>query len=64
MDSHSLIRKLEECGWKQVRCKGSHHHFKHPENPNLITVPHPKKNLPVGTVNSILKIAGLKSEKN
>jgi predicted RNA binding protein YcfA (HicA-like mRNA interferase family) len=60
MDSSVLIRRLEENGWKQVRCKGSHHQFKHSENQNLITVPHPKKNLPLGTVKSILKLAGLK----
>lgn len=60
MDSSTLIRKLEEFGWKEVRCKGSHHHFKHPEFPDLITIPHPKKDLPLGTVNSILKLAKLK----
>jgi len=42
-----------------VRTKGSHHHFKHPTNPRLVTVPHPKKDLPLGTVRNILKTAGL-----
>jgi len=51
---------LVEGGWKEVRVVGSHHHFKHPERPLLLTVPHPKKDLPIGTVNSILKKAGLK----
>ncbi|QKY12164.1 type II toxin-antitoxin system HicA family toxin [Janthinobacterium lividum] len=51
---------LEEDGWKLVRVVGSHHHFKHPTKPLLVTVPHPKKDLPVGTVNSILKDAGLR----
>ncbi|HSD36071.1 MAG TPA: type II toxin-antitoxin system HicA family toxin [Rhodocyclaceae bacterium] len=60
MKSGELIRMLEEDGWKQVRTKGSHHHFKHPNKPNLVTVPHPKKDLPVGTINSILRDAGLK----
>lgn len=60
MDSSILIRKLEEHGWKLVRSKGSHHQFKHPEYKHLITVPHPKKDLPIGTVKSILKTAGLK----
>jgi predicted RNA binding protein YcfA (HicA-like mRNA interferase family) len=51
---------LEEDGWKRVRTKGSHHHFKHPSKPLLVTVPHPKKDLPVGTMNSILRDAGLR----
>jgi len=60
MNSKKLIQMLEEDGWRQVRIKGSNHQFKHPTKPNLITVPHPKKELPVGTCNSILKDAGLK----
>jgi predicted RNA binding protein YcfA (HicA-like mRNA interferase family) len=38
---------------------GSHHHFKHEKKPGKVTVPHPKKDLPNGTVRSILKQAGL-----
>lgn len=60
MNSTKLIRLLEEDGWKQVRVSGSHHHFKHLVKPGLVTVPHPKKDLPAGTVNSVLKQAGLK----
>jgi predicted RNA binding protein YcfA (HicA-like mRNA interferase family) len=51
---------LEDAGWQQVRVSGSHHHFKHPEKKGLVTVPHPKKDLPIGTTTSILKAAGLK----
>ncbi|HXG29420.1 MAG TPA: type II toxin-antitoxin system HicA family toxin [Nevskiales bacterium] len=43
--------------------KGSHHQFKHPVKPGRVTVPHPKRDLPVGTSNSILKQAGLKQVK-
>lgn len=60
MNSTKLIRMLKEDGWKNVRTKGSHHHFKHPTKSGLVTVPHPEKDLPIGTVNSILKQAGLK----
>ena len=47
-------------GWYEKRVVGSHHHFKHNTKEGLVTVPHPKKDLPIGTVNSILKQAGLK----
>ena len=60
MNSRELIRMLVEDGWKEVRVTGSHHHFKHLDRPGLVTVPHPKKDLPIGTVNSIMKQAGLK----
>lgn len=59
MQSADVIRMLEEDDWSLVRTKGSHHHFKHPTKKGLVTVPHPKKDLPVGTVKSILKSAGL-----
>jgi predicted RNA binding protein YcfA (HicA-like mRNA interferase family) len=60
MDSKSLLQLLHDDGWQIVRTKGSHHHLKHPVKPGLVTVPHPKKDLPLGTVRSILKQAGLK----
>ena len=60
MNSKTLIRMLEEAGWKLVRIESSHHTFKHEGRREILTVPHPKKDLPIGTVNSILKKAGLK----
>lgn len=59
MKSLELIKMIEADGWYQVRVTGSHHHFKHPTKKGLVTVPHPKKDLPSGTVKSILKQAGL-----
>jgi predicted RNA binding protein YcfA (HicA-like mRNA interferase family) len=60
MNSKDLIRMLRDDGWIKVRVVGSHHQFKDPAKKGLVTVPHPKKNLPMGTVKSILKQAGLK----
>lgn len=60
MKSRDLIRMIEDDGWYEVRVNGSHHHFKHPTKPGLVTVPHPKQDLPPGTIKSILKQAGLK----
>ena len=59
MKSLDLIKMIEADGWYEVRVKGSHHHFKHPTKEGLVTVPHPKKDLPIGTVYNILKQAGL-----
>ncbi|MEQ1122588.1 type II toxin-antitoxin system HicA family toxin [Acinetobacter seifertii] len=59
MKSLDLIKMIEADGWNEVRVTGSHHHFKHPTKKGLVTIPHPKKDLPNGTVKSILKQAGL-----
>ncbi len=60
MNSTDLMKMLTKAGWIEVRVRGSHHHFKHPKGKNVVTVPRPKKDLPIGTVNNILKAAGLK----
>ena len=59
MESRTLIKQLEADGWYLVGVKGSHHQYKHPHKQGRVTVPHPKKDLPIGTVKSILKQAGL-----
>jgi predicted RNA binding protein YcfA (HicA-like mRNA interferase family) len=59
MTSKELIRQLEVDGWRLDRIKGSHHSFKHPTKSGLVVVPHPKKDVPIGTLRNILKSAGL-----
>ena len=59
MKSSALIKLVQKDGWHIVRTKGSHHHFKHQKKKGLVTIPHPKKDIPMGTVKSILKQAGL-----
>lgn len=60
MNSGKLIRSLSAAGWVLVRVRGSHYQFTHPGSELVVTVPHPKKDLPMGTVNHILKTSGLK----
>lgn len=60
MDSRELIKQLEADGWYLVRTRGSHHQYKHPTKSGVVTIPHPKRDLPIGTLNSIFKQAGLK----
>lgn len=59
MNSKDIIIALEKDGWFQVAKKGSHTQFKHPTKKGRVTVPHPKKDLPIGTVKSIEKQSGL-----
>jgi len=60
MNSRDLIGLLKKNGWVLVKVVGSHHQYKHPTRTGKVTVPHPRKDLPKGTVASVLKQAGLK----
>lgn len=60
MTSQEAIRLIQEDGWYLVAVRGSHHQFKHPSKAGRVTIPHPRKDLPAGTLNSILRQAGLK----
>jgi predicted RNA binding protein YcfA (HicA-like mRNA interferase family) len=56
-----VLRMLEDAGWRLVATKGSHRQFKHGSKPGRVTVPgKPSDDLAPGTLNSILKQAGLK----
>ena len=61
MKVKELIALLEDDGWFQVRVKGSHRQFHHPEKSGTVTVAgKPSIDIPPGTLNSALKQAGLK----
>jgi len=60
MNSKDIIKALKKDGWYEVAQKGSHVQFRHPIKMGRTTVPHPKKDLPMGTVKSIEKQSGLK----
>ena len=61
MKVRAVIKLIEKGGWEHVRTKGSHRQFKHPNKPGKVTVAgKPSLDLPPGTLNSILKQAGLK----
>jgi predicted RNA binding protein YcfA (HicA-like mRNA interferase family) len=61
MNYQQIIRLLKKHGWVLKTQKGSHKQFIHPEKPGKVTVAdHGKKEIPPGTLNSILKQADLK----
>ncbi|MDA9489023.1 putative RNA binding protein YcfA (HicA-like mRNA interferase family) [Bradyrhizobium sp. USDA 3311] len=60
MKSADIINALKAHGWEQVAQKGSHVQFKHPTKTGRVTVPHPKRDVPIGTLKSIEKQADLK----
>jgi predicted RNA binding protein YcfA (HicA-like mRNA interferase family) len=60
MDSREIIRALKRDGWYEVNQAGSHLQFKHPTKKGRATVPHSKRDIPIGTLRSIEKQAGIK----
>jgi predicted RNA binding protein YcfA (HicA-like mRNA interferase family) len=59
-----VIKLLEEDGWYLARTRGSHRQFKHASKAGAVTVSgKPSIDVPRGTLNSILKQAGLKEQK-
>jgi len=57
-----MIKILFNDGWYLFNVRGSHHQFKHDTKVGKITVPHPKADLPLGTLKSILKYTGLEGK--
>jgi len=55
-DSKKIIKRLKEEGFELISVRGSHHKFR--KGAVTIIVPHPKKDLPVGTARAIAKDAG------
>ncbi|MEQ8656083.1 MAG: type II toxin-antitoxin system HicA family toxin [Hyphomicrobiales bacterium] len=55
-NSRKIVQKLRADGFELVSMKGSHHKFR--KGSLTVIVPHPKKDLPPGTVRSIYRQAG------
>ena len=63
MKVREVITTLEADGWQLVRIKGSHRQFRHPIKPGTVTVAgNLGIDVPVGTLGSIWKRAGLKKD--
>ena len=61
MKVKELIKRIEGDGWVMSRQRGSHRQFKHPTKPGTVTVSgKPNVDVPPGTLNNVLKQAGLK----
>jgi predicted RNA binding protein YcfA (HicA-like mRNA interferase family) len=61
MKVRDLIKRIENDGWLEVARRGSHRQYKHPNKPGRVTVPgHLRDDVARGTLQSILKQAGLK----
>ncbi len=55
-DSRKIIQRLKVERYQLVSVSGSHHKFR--KDGKTVIVPHPKKDLPLGTARAIAKQAG------
>jgi len=61
MKVKEVIKLIEKDGWFQIAQQGSHRQFKHKTKTGRVTIAGKlSKDIPAGTLNSILKQAGLK----
>ena len=61
MKVRDVIRMIEDDGWQLARTRGSHRQFKHPAKKGLVTIAgKPSADIAPGTLNSVMKQAGLK----
>ncbi len=60
-NSRKLLQMLRRDGWVLDRVSGDHHTLKHGDRRELITITHPRKDLPIGQVRSIYRLAGWKT---
>jgi len=64
MKVREAIALIEEDGWFLVATRGSHRQYKHATKPGRVTIARkPSDDLAPGTLNSILKQAGLKEQR-
>jgi len=64
MKVRDLIRLLEQNGWVLDRTRGDHRQFLHPNRRGVVTVSgNLGRDIPPGTLNAILKAAGVKGEQ-
>jgi predicted RNA binding protein YcfA (HicA-like mRNA interferase family) len=61
MSGKDLVKRLQKEGWEIDRIQGSHHIMK--KGDETVSVPvHSNKDMPVGTLNDILRDTGLKGK--
>ncbi len=60
--SRQVLQILRADGWYEVSCVGDHHQFRHPHKRGKVTLVHPEKDIPIKTLKSIAKQAGINLE--
>jgi predicted RNA binding protein YcfA (HicA-like mRNA interferase family) len=63
ISGQKLCKVVEKYGWELARIKGSHHIYSKKNTSTIVIIPvHGNRDLPIGTLKSILKDAGLSED--
>ena len=60
LTSREIMEQPKADGWREVRRRGSHVQFRHPTKAGVVTVAHPRKDVPIGTRRNIERQAGIR----
>ena len=60
MTFKELEKIIKADGWEYQYTRGSHFYYKHKTKSGKVTIPNHSGDIPTGTLNAILKQAGLK----
>jgi len=64
MKIRDIMKKFREDGWYEVAQRGNHRQYRHPSKPGRVTIAgHANDDLAPGTLDSVLKQAGLKENE-
>ncbi len=61
--ARQLVRVLEKKGWQLARVTGSHHLYRHPESPLVLSVPRHARDIKRGLLADLLNDAGISREE-
>ncbi len=64
MRFREVDRLLLDDGWYEARQTGSHHIYKHPEKPGIVSVPDHRGDIPNGTLRNIFRQAGWRNNND
>ncbi|MDP1913636.1 type II toxin-antitoxin system HicA family toxin [Brevundimonas sp.] len=59
VSSREILKALQADGWRVIRQSGSHAQLKHSNRLGTVTVPHPRRDMPIGTLRSIERQSGM-----
>lgn len=64
VSGRAILRALQRRGFQLSHVRRSHHYLRRPERAGLVVVPvHANQDLPIGTLNSVLRQAGMTAEE-
>ncbi len=63
ISSREILKILRQAGFEVDRQTGSHVQLWHAEKRRQVTVPHPKKDIAIGTLKSIERQSGIQLRK-